>query len=131
MEKHPDYYDYYQTDMEGLDDSWQQVIAALKQATLECLSQDDWRGEPLAASEGQDFWKLHSQLLKQLENEEPGIADAIMTRAEAISQDRRRQENEHLEEVTLPRVRRQAFWRGVKLSMGIKDLPRSQNVCYT
>jgi len=95
---------------DGADESWRHVQEVLKEATFEYLS--DMSDEDRLMLE-ESFWSAHVEILKRAELYQPGIAGKIITRAEAISQQRRDAEMYELENVTLPRLRGRSFLRAI------------------
>lgn|GEM_PF-4972191 len=104
--------EFMQTTAEVASASWQHTITVLRKATLEYMATDDPRREALETVAEGKFWHMHVQLLEQLEMEEPGITEKIMTRAEIVSDELRHQEMVEFETVTLPQAERRAFLRG-------------------
>lgn len=108
MEFKPQLREDIDQDIDAINQSWEHVILALKQATLESVELDN----ETRANLDSDFWSTHSSILAQCEKANPGIAKVIMDRAEAISASLHTEEVEEFETKTLPQAKRRAYMRG-------------------
>lgn len=87
---------------------WQQTAEDLRQAII-MISGLDEKAVPLV---GETFWADSSHLMKQLDEQTPGIAEQVIAQTEALAASRQQTEIRRFEEVDLPRTKRKAFLRG-------------------